>query len=68
MKYTILPPSEKKHAHFGRHTDRATGVRPWFKPLEVEYEFTYFSFLLIFSRSTAAMTQVILGDRQSIVK
>jgi len=41
VKYTILPPSENKHAHFGRHTDRATGVRPWFKPFEVEYEFTY---------------------------
>jgi periplasmic iron binding protein len=68
VKYTILPPSENEHAHFGRHTDRATGVRPWFKPLEVEYEFTYFSFSLVFSRSTAAMTQVILGDRQSIVK
>ena len=68
MKYTILPPSEKKHAHFGRHTDRATGVRPWFKPLEVEYEFTYFSCLLVFSRSTAAMTQVSLGNSQSIVK
>ncbi|MBX9720479.1 MAG: iron transporter, partial [Candidatus Obscuribacterales bacterium] len=22
VKYTILPPSENKHAHFGRHTDR----------------------------------------------
>ena len=41
MKYAILPPSDNKHAHFGRHTDRATGVRPWFKPFEVEYEFTY---------------------------
>ncbi|HBG46542.1 MAG TPA: hypothetical protein DDW94_06070 [Deltaproteobacteria bacterium] len=27
---------------FGRHTDRETGVRPWFKPFEVEWEFTYF--------------------------
>ena len=41
MKYTILPPSANPHSHFGRHTDRATGVRPWFKPFEVEYEFTY---------------------------
>jgi uncharacterized protein involved in high-affinity Fe2+ transport len=39
VQYTIQPPSE--HAHFGRHTDRATGVRPWFKPFTVEYEFTY---------------------------
>ena len=41
VKYTILPPSANPHAHFGRHTDRATGVRPWFKAFEVEYEFTY---------------------------
>jgi uncharacterized protein involved in high-affinity Fe2+ transport len=26
---------------FGRHTDRATGVRPWFKPVELEWEFTF---------------------------
>jgi uncharacterized protein involved in high-affinity Fe2+ transport len=41
VKYTILPPSANEHAHFGRHTDRLTGVRPWFKPFAVEYEFTY---------------------------
>lgn len=41
VKYTILPPSENKHAHFGRHTDRLTGVRPWFKPFDVEFDFTY---------------------------
>lgn len=41
VKYTILPPSENPHAHFGRHTDRLTGVRPWFKPFTVEYDFTY---------------------------
>lgn len=39
--YTVLPPSENKHSHFGRHTDRATGVRPWFKAFDVDYEFTY---------------------------
>lgn len=27
---------------FGRHTDRETGVRPWFKPFEVSWEFNYF--------------------------
>lgn len=41
VKYTILPPSANQHSHFGRHTDRLTGVRPWFKPFDVEYEFTY---------------------------
>ncbi len=39
VKYTIAPPAAS--SHFGRHTDRLTGVRPWFKPFEVEYEFTY---------------------------
>ena len=42
VKYLIAPPSAHANgAHFGRHTDRLTGVRPWFKPFEVEYEFTY---------------------------
>jgi len=41
VKYRIAPPSADSHSHFGRHTDRLTGVRPWFKPFEVEYEFTF---------------------------
>jgi uncharacterized protein involved in high-affinity Fe2+ transport len=41
VKYTVLPPSQNPHAHFGRHTDRLTGVAPWFKPFDVEYDFTY---------------------------
>jgi periplasmic iron binding protein len=44
LKYTIYPPNAKENAigqHFGRHIDRATGVRPWFKTLDVEWEFTY---------------------------
>ncbi|MES2771319.1 MAG: iron transporter [Pseudomonadota bacterium] len=41
VKYMIEPPSANTHAHFGRHTDRLTGVRPWFKPFTVEYDFTY---------------------------
>ena len=41
LKYRIHPPSADPRNHFGRHTDRLTGVRPWFKPFEVEYEFTY---------------------------
>ena len=41
LKLTIQPPPANPHAHFGRHTDRATGVGPWFKPIEVEYLFTY---------------------------
>lgn len=41
VKYTVQPPSANAHAHFGRHTDRQTGVRPWFKAFDVEFEFTY---------------------------
>lgn len=44
LKFTIYPPNAKENvigAHFGRHTDRDTGVRPWFKPVEVEWAFSY---------------------------
>ncbi len=41
VKITVMPPSANAHAHFGRHTDRLTGVRPWFKPFDVEYDFVY---------------------------
>ncbi len=44
VKYSIYPPNAPENPlshHFGRHTDRATGVRPWFKPFEVEWEFAY---------------------------
>lgn len=44
LKYTVYPPNAKENpmgAHYGRHTDRATGVRPWFKAFDVEWEFTF---------------------------
>ena len=41
VKFSISPPGSDPHSHFGRHTDRLTGVRPWFKPFDAEYEFTY---------------------------
>lgn len=44
LKYTVYPPSAKENPighHFGRHTDRATGVRPWFKAFDVEWDFTF---------------------------
>jgi len=44
LRLTISPPSAPENPighHFGRHTDRATGVRPWFKPFVVEWDFTY---------------------------
>lgn len=41
VKFEVAPPAANPMAHFGRHTDRLTGVRPWFKPFTVEYEFVY---------------------------
>ena len=44
LKYTIYPPNASENPndkHFGRHTDRLTGVRPWFKTFTVEYDFTF---------------------------
>lgn len=38
LKLLVAPPIPN---HFGRHTDRATGVRPWFRAFEVEWEFTF---------------------------
>lgn len=44
VKYTIYPPNAPENpdgGHFGRHTDRLTGVRPWFETFSVEYDFIY---------------------------
>lgn len=41
LTFTIAPPGSDPHAHFGRHTDKETGVAAWFKPFSVDYEFTY---------------------------
>jgi uncharacterized protein involved in high-affinity Fe2+ transport len=41
LKLSVGPPGASAHAHFGRHTDKETGVGPWFKPFTVQYEFTY---------------------------
>ena len=44
VKYTVYAPNAPENAmgmHYGRHTDRATGVRPWFKPVTLEWDFTY---------------------------
>jgi uncharacterized protein involved in high-affinity Fe2+ transport len=44
VKFIVYPPNARENAAgnmFGRHTDRATGVRPWFKTVEVEWEFTF---------------------------
>src|SRR5690349_8602648 len=39
LKLTVAPPGSDPHSHFGRHTDKETGVGPWFQPFTVEYEF-----------------------------
>jgi uncharacterized protein involved in high-affinity Fe2+ transport len=41
LRLSIAPPGASAHAHFGRHTDKETGVGSWFKPITVQYEFTY---------------------------
>ena len=44
LKYTIYPPLAEENPdgrHFGYHTDRLTGVRPWFKAFTVEFDFVY---------------------------
>lgn len=41
LKFTVLPPSDNAHAHFGRHVDKETGVGPWFKPFDLNYDFTF---------------------------
>ncbi|ARP85923.1 iron transporter [Bordetella genomosp. 9] len=41
LKYSISPPTADAHSHFGRHIDKETGVGPWFKPFELDYEFVY---------------------------
>lgn len=41
LKYTVQPPSANAHAHFGRHVDKETGVGAWFKPFDLNYEFTF---------------------------
>jgi uncharacterized protein involved in high-affinity Fe2+ transport len=41
LKLRLEPPGSQHGAHFGRHTDKETGVGPWFKPFDVEYAFAY---------------------------
>jgi uncharacterized protein involved in high-affinity Fe2+ transport len=41
LKLNIAPPNSTMHNHFGRHTDKETGVGEWFKPFTAEYDFTY---------------------------
>ncbi|BAP81048.1 hypothetical protein MT1_3874 [Pseudomonas sp. MT-1] len=40
LTFTVSPP-DGKHAMFGRHVDKETGVAPWFEQCTLNYEFTY---------------------------
>ncbi|MDU0809745.1 MAG: iron transporter [Burkholderia sp.] len=37
----IKPPIRSGYMAFGRHTDKETGVSPWFKPIKLEYDFPF---------------------------
>jgi uncharacterized protein involved in high-affinity Fe2+ transport len=41
LKMTISPPSANEMAHFGRHVDKETGVKEWWKPFTASYDFTF---------------------------
>ncbi|WP_137936552.1 iron transporter [Chitinivorax sp. B] len=41
LKLTVSAPDANPHSHFGRHTDKETGVGAWFKPFQLEYDFAY---------------------------
>jgi hypothetical protein len=41
LTFTVSPPDKEPMAHFGRHTDKETGVTAWFDRFTTEYEFTY---------------------------
>jgi len=39
VRITVAPPGSA--SHFGRHTDKETGVGPWFAPFALDYEFAF---------------------------
>jgi periplasmic iron binding protein len=41
LKLTVYPQSKNEHAMFGRHTDKETGVGPWFKEFDLNYDFVF---------------------------
>lgn len=41
LKLFIAPPAQIGHMAFGRHVDKETGVGPWFKPFELNYDFPF---------------------------
>ena len=41
LTYFVSAPGQQAHGeHFGRHTDKETGVAPWFERCELHYSFT----------------------------
>lgn len=41
LTFIVGSPETGEMNHFGRHVDKETGVAPWFKTFEVQYEFVY---------------------------
>ena len=42
LTYWVSAPGQQAHGeHFGRHTDKETGVAPWFERCELHYSFTF---------------------------
>lgn len=42
LTYFASAPGQQAHGeHFGRHTDKETGVAPWFERCELHYSFTF---------------------------
>ena len=42
LTYFVSAPGQQAHGeHFGRHTDKETGVAPWFERCELNYSFTF---------------------------
>jgi len=39
LRITVAPPGGQ--SHFGRHTDKETGVGAWFKPFTLDYDFAF---------------------------
>ena len=39
LRITVAPPGGA--SHFGRHTDKETGVGPWFAPFTLDYDFAF---------------------------
>ena len=41
LEFTVAPPTADPASHFGRHTDKETGIAEWFTPFKTRYEFVY---------------------------